>query len=348
MGSDIDLSIERKIQQKAYSLGIDRCGIIKPEAMLDYADKLRERMERIPNGEALYGRFTGFADVKRSFPWAKSIVVAVLHYGHFAIPESAKGRYGKSYLTDSRFNPDSPERKTINAFETYLHELGLRTENSEHPGITALRWAAHKAGLGLIRRNNFLYTEKGSWHSITAWVTDREMELVETHSLKECPTDCDRCISACPTKSLSMPYTMNMATCVSRLTTSNDPNSYDDATNGQIGNWIYGCDACQEACPMNHNKWSDADDFPELAKIGEFLPPEKILAMSYEEIERRLSRKFFYINGESLWRWKLNAINAMQNDYRSEYADCIKNALKDEYPIVRERAEHAMEKLGII
>jgi epoxyqueuosine reductase len=348
--SALDLPIEKKIQQKAYSLGIEKCGIIKPEAMLDYADRLRERMGRIPNGEALYGRFMIFADVKRSFPWAKSIVVAVMYYGNYFIPESLKGRFGKAYLTDSRFNPDSPERQTINSFEAYLHELGLKTANSEHPGITALRWAAHKAGLGIIRRNNFLYTEKGSWHTITAWVTDREMELIGSHSLEECPEDCNRCIKSCPTKSLSRPYTMSMATCVSRLTTSNDKNSYDDTTNSQIGKRIYGCDVCQDICPINRKaKWGGTDDFPGLARIAEYLSPEKILTMRYAEIERQLSPKFFYINKESLWRWKLNAINAMQNDYQWEYADYIEDALhdEDEYPIVRDKAKYVLEKLGL-
>jgi epoxyqueuosine reductase len=174
------------------------------------------------------------------------------------------------------------------------------------------------------------------------------MELIEKHNLKECPPDCDRCIGACPTKSLSAPYTMNMATCVSRLTTSNDQNSYDDATNSQIGGWIYGCDACQDACPMNRNKWSAADDFPGLAAIGEFLTPEKILDMSYQEIESALSRKFFYIDKKSLWRWKLNAINAAVNDYKSEYAARIENAAFDERPIVREHAKRALEKLSAL
>ncbi|GHS85005.1 Fe-S oxidoreductase [Synergistales bacterium] len=342
---DSCLPVEQKIRQKARSLGIEKCGVIKPEDMLDYADKLRERMSRIPDGEAVYGRFVGFADVRRSFPWAKSIVVAVTRYGRYVIPEAARARYGKSYLTDSRFNPDSPERKILNSFGAYLEELGLKTAFNEHPGLTAMRWAAHKAGLGIIRRNNFFYTEKGSWHTITAWITDGEMELTERHDLKECPSDCNRCIKACPTKSLSMPYTMNMATCVSKLTTSNDQNSYDDATNGQIGAWIYGCDACQDACPMNRDKWSEADDFPGLEDLSPFLSPEKILAATYEEIERVLSRKFFYINKESLWRWKLNAINAMVNDYRNVFAPLIENALRDEYPIVRERAKRALEKI---
>ncbi|MDR1320969.1 MAG: epoxyqueuosine reductase [Gracilibacteraceae bacterium] len=325
------MSIEKDIQQKAEALGIDKCGIIRPEAMLGYEERLWERIRKIPRGESYYANFTRFADIKRIYPWARSIVVVVLNYGHYRIPESAQGRYGKSYLTDSRFNPDSPERKKIFALEKYLHELGIRTETSEHPGLTAMRWAARQAGLGIIRRNNFFYTQKGSWSRVTAWITDKEMELKGDHSLPECPAGCDRCIAACPTKSLSSPYTMNMGTCVSRLTASNDPPSGDCEINRQLGGWIYGCDVCQDVCPMNRGKWTDDDDFPGLMELGESLAPEKILAMDYEKIARKLMPKFFYIDKEHLWKWKLNAINAILNDSANIHKERISAMLTDEY-----------------
>ncbi|MDR3218427.1 MAG: hypothetical protein LBU22_05510 [Dysgonamonadaceae bacterium] len=340
--------IEEEIQQKAYALGIEKLGIIKPEAMLDYADRLQERMERIPNGEVIYGGFTRFADVKKNIPWAKSIIVAVFHYGHYIIPKEIGDRYGKSYLVDSRFNQDSPERQMLIAFEDYLHDLGIKTASNEHPGITAMRWAAYKAGLGIIRRNNFLYTEKGSWIGITAWAADKEMELIEKPSLVECSVNCNKCIKACPTKSLSSPYTMNMVTCVSRLSTSNDMVSYDDETNKQMGGWIYGCNVCQEVCPMNKNKWEHKDVFPGLADIQQFLSPVQIINLSYEEIENYLTPKFFYIKKESLWRWKLNAINMMVNEYKEEYMAPIQHALEDKYEIVREMARRALEKISML
>ncbi|MDR3255794.1 MAG: hypothetical protein LBT31_09535 [Synergistaceae bacterium] len=339
------MSAEKDIQQKADLLGIHKLGIIKLEAMLDYADRLRERMEQIPNGEAVYGSFLRFADLKRALPWAKSLVVAVLHYGHYAIPQAADGRFGKAYLVDPRFNPKSAEHQKVIALEGYMRELDIRTEGSEYPGITAFRWAAYKAGLGTIRRNNFFYTELGSWVTITAWATDAEMELISSPSLPECPTNCDRCVHACPVNSLSSAYTMNMATCISRITTSNKYASADDATNEKIGRWIYGCDVCQDVCPMNAEKWRSDDAFPDLDELGKFLSPEKILGMSYDEIEDRLARKFFYIKKEFLLKWKLNAINSMMNDLAQDAGPRLRSALSDENELVREHARLALVKL---
>jgi epoxyqueuosine reductase len=211
-----------------------------------------------------------------------------------------------------------------------------------------MRWAAYKAGLGIIRRNNFFYTEKGSWIGITAWAADREMELIEKPSFVECSVNCDKCIKACPTKSLSSPYTMNMATCISRLSTSNDAVPSGGETNKQMGGWIYGCNVCQEVCPMNKNKWENKDTFPGLVDIQPFLSPVQIINMSYEEIEKYLMPKFFYIKKESLWKWKLNAINVMVNEYKEEYAGPIQHALEDKYEVVQETARRALEKLALV
>jgi epoxyqueuosine reductase len=338
------MSLESEIKRKAEELGIHKCGIIKPEAVSDYADRLRERMGRIPNGEAVYGGFMRFADIRGKFPWAKSIVVAVLFLGHYNLPANA-AHYGKSYLVDSRFNQDSPERKKIAAFEEFLHELGLKTAYSEHPGITAMRWAAYKAGLGVIRRNNFFYTENGSWVNIVAWATDAEAEMTGESVLPHCPDNCDRCIGACPTKSLFAPYTMNMATCVSRLSTSNEPDAYDEETARCMGNRIYGCDVCQDVCPMNKGKWTGGQDFPGLNDLNGWLSPESILSMSYAEAERVLMPKFFYIKKESLWRWKLNAITVLANAGSPAGIEHIEKALCDEHEIVCEKAAWALKKL---
>ncbi|MDR3114925.1 MAG: epoxyqueuosine reductase [Treponema sp.] len=338
--------MEAQIRQKARELGIAQCGIIKADAMLDYGERLRERMARIPQGEGLYRRFMGFADPRRAFPWAKSVVVTACFYGHYHIPAALLPHYGKYYLVDMRLNPASPEAKKVWAFEAYLHELGLRTATEEQYGLTALRWAAFKAGLGYIRRNNFFYTEKGSWFGLNAWIIDKELELIETHHVRECPLHCSCCIRSCPTKSLFAPYTMNMATCISRLSTSNEALPYTDEVNRMMGTWLYGCDVCQNACPMNQGTWEDRDRFPNLEEAAFRLMPEQILSMDYGDIRRLLSGKFFYIQGESLWRWKLNAINAMVNGFQDAYIPYLHKAKEDRFTIVQEKARWALHTIA--
>ena len=45
-------------------------------------------------------------------------------------------------------------------------------------GITALRWAGMKAGIGIIRKNNFFYTEKGSYQYLEAFLIDEPLQYI--------------------------------------------------------------------------------------------------------------------------------------------------------------------------
>jgi epoxyqueuosine reductase len=318
---------------------MEKCGIIKVEAMHDYGKRLQERMDRLPNSGEIFRRFERFADIQQTYPWAKSIVVATMNYGHYRIPKNAKNHFGKAYLFDMRFNEDSPERKSVFALSDYLGSLNLKVALDEHPGITAYRWAAHKAGLGIIRQNNFLYTENGSWCRLFAWAIDQELELLDSHNLRECPDNCHKCRDACPTKSLFDSYAMDMTTCISNLTASNNELPADERICKQLGSWVYGCDVCQDVCPMNHGTWKETDEFPGLAELDDSLSPETILAMDYRDISQKLSSKFFYIKEENLWKWKVNALNVMLNDYKPEYAISVERALHDEFQIVRDTAQ---------
>ena len=73
-----------------------------------------------------------------------------------------------------------------------MNELGVKTATNRKFGVVGLRWAAMQAGLGLVRRNNFFYTESGSYVNIEAFLTDRDMELIDTTELPPCPQNCVR------------------------------------------------------------------------------------------------------------------------------------------------------------
>ena len=66
---------------------------------------------------------------------------------------------------------------------TFLESLGLKCMLGGAHGIPApARWAAYQAGLGIIRRNNFFYTEKGSYIRIEMLAVDRR---ARTHSRRK-------------------------------------------------------------------------------------------------------------------------------------------------------------------
>lgn len=332
-----DLAVQ--IKDKALELNYEKCGLIRISDMQDYADKLRQRIKRIPEVKPYMEGFYSFANLQNNYPWAKSIVVCVRRIGEYRIPKHLQGLIGKNYLVDSRRDKQSKDYQDSINFEQYLQEKGLQTATKRDYGITALRWAAYKAGLGIIRKNNFFYTKNGSWTYLEAWLIDKELELVEQSSVRECPESCDLCIRSCPTSSLSEPYLMNMSTCVSRLTTRGGWDLPNERCNHLMGNWIYGCDVCQDVCPFNHNAWSEDEEFPNLEELGTHISLEKIIEMDYNFLREVIQPKFWYIERDKVWKWKTNALNAMLNSHQRSCDEFINIACNDENENVRRMAE---------
>jgi epoxyqueuosine reductase len=309
---------ELEILNKAEDLGIGKVGIVSVDTLSGYADRLEARILSIPHGEQIFGWARKFALAGERYPWARSIVVAVSGITQYKVPEALIGLYARHYLFDSRRNPDSPERKKLEAFGEYLREIGLTTAYSEHPGLVPMRHVAQAAGLGIVRKNNFFYTkEHGSFVRISAWLIDRAMKAIHTDDQAPCADDCKKCQNACPTHSLSAPYTMNMASCVSRLTANSSDDTYDDATLREIGRWVYGCDECQTACPFNaevlHRWESSTTEFPGLTDLAPFLMPETLQNLSDQIIGSKIAPKFFYIDQDHYQHWRNNARNSIIN-----------------------------------
>lgn len=336
-----------KIKSAALNLGYEKCGIIKISDIDGYKERLDERVERVPESKGFYQGQYRFTQLQDTYPWAKSIVICVRRYGKYHIPEHLKGMIAKYYLVDARKDKNSKDYQDSVRFEEYMKELGIRAETERGFGLVPLRFAAMKAGLGIVRKNNFFYTENGSSVYLDAWLIDKELEAVEIPNVRPCSDKCNLCMKACPSASLSKPYTMNPIACVSCITTFMGRDMTNEKYREEIGNWVYGCDACQDACPMNKNRWQETEEFPNLQELSEQISLEKIIKMDYKFLEEVMQPKFWYIDKSSVWKWKVNAINVMVNDYKEQYKEHILYACNDSNPKVREMAEWAIEKLNL-
>jgi epoxyqueuosine reductase len=343
--------MENKIREKALELGYEDCGIVKVAALAGYREKLEERISRIPMGEKIYGNFRSYADPSAGNPEIKSIVVAIVPTHRYNVPDQFSGVYGKAYMFDGRTDENAPFFKIRKELFAFLEGLGLKCTIGGGHGIAApARWAAYQAGLGIIRRNNFFYTGKGSYNHIEMFAIDRELELIRDVKLKECPENCGKCIEACPTHTLAAPYTMSMIGCVSfqtNISTNMGMGVPTPEMAEQIGGRVYGCDVCQDVCPSNSGKWTGGEEFPGLDALAPKMRPEKIMGMSYDEIGRTLAPKYWYIKPENLWKWKLNALTVMMNGYQEKYEAPIRLGLQDPNEKVRDFTRNVCAKLGI-
>jgi epoxyqueuosine reductase len=339
--------MEQLIQKKAYELGYEKCGIIPINRLEGYEEKFNERIQKAEGSERFYQGQKRLVNPLLEYPWAKSVVVLTVPYAGYEVMEEVADHIGKSYLFDIRVDERTEEFKRRQELEAYMQKLGLQLAANHKFGIVALRWAALQAGLGIIRRNNFFYTESGSWVHLEAWLTDGEMELIEETKLKPCPKGCDRCIKNCPTSSLSEAYTMNPLKCISFLTTFGGRDLLHEPLAEKFGDCIYGCDICQDVCPMNHKKWIGNKAFPGLAELAPHLTAEGILSMEEEFYISSVQPKFFYLSPQELWKWQVNALNYLNNRYKDEYKPLLLEACKSKYEKVRDMAEIICVKYGL-
>jgi epoxyqueuosine reductase QueG len=286
-----ELSLQ--IEKVALACGYDQCGIIPLCDMEGFKDRLQERIRQFPESAVFYDALKGLSAIKERFPWAKSVVICTFWYGRFKFPKELRGKYSKSFLLSA--NNESCKdmlikRKELNRWfsvRTIRHAGGNQLG---HISIGPLRYAAMMAGLGIIRRNNFLYTDKGSYVSLEGYVIDRECELYHDTSFRPCPDNCNMCQKTCKTKALRSPYSMNPLKCISFWTTFGKGICPPDLEEEMFEEWICGCDTCQDVCPYNrgHN-WNEGEEYPGLSMLADELLPERILEQSDHWLSRHIA-----------------------------------------------------------
>ncbi len=199
-------------------------------------------------------------------------------------------------------------------------------------------WAM-EARLGWIGRNtNLINRYSGSYFFLAEILTDAEFEPRGEPYREHCGT-CRKCLELCPTGALTDGYRLEPRLCISYLTIEHrGPIPHE--MRPQLGNWIFGCDVCQEVCPWN-------DDQARAAPTNEALTPSlgELMALDEEGFRRRFARSAIKrTKRRGLLR---NAAVVLGNSGNPAAVPILANALhSDPEPIVRSHAAWALGQLG--
>ena len=149
------------------------------------------------------------------------------------------------------------------------------------------RALAAQAGLGFIGKNTCLIHPRfGSWLFLGEILVDVDLPFTGPPMPPRCGT-CTRCLDACPTGALVAPYVLDARRCISYLTIEFRGDIPPDLRD-RLGNWVYGCDVCQEVCPWGRFARPTAvTEFRAASPERATLPLPDLLSLDEEAFRQR-------------------------------------------------------------
>ena len=251
------------------------------------------------------------------------------------VPSEPAGRIAR-YALGTDYH--SALRRRMEALAADLRADGLPAGEVAYVDDRPLaeRALAARGGLGWIGKNTNLLTHAraGSWVFLGAILSSAD--LPADPPVRTTCGSCTRCLSGCPTGALVAPQTIDARRCISYLTIEH-PGVLSQWEAGAIGDWIFGCDVCQEVCPVN----ADADD------AGPMLVPllplvEWLLPLGTRQFARAVGETALTRAGRH--RLLRNAIAAIGNvtPMPAGAEPLLRRALADPRDEVREQAARVL------
>ncbi|MBN2172554.1 MAG: tRNA epoxyqueuosine(34) reductase QueG [Bacteroidales bacterium] len=276
--------LSKQIKQKAKELGFYDCGIAKAGFIKGDAERLKKWLDEGKQAEMAYmeNHFEKRTDPGKLLEGAKSVIsVLYNYYPHEHLKEENNYKISRyAYGTDYHLVLKKKLKKLIVFIKTIKADVSARAFVDSAP-VLERSWAA-RAGLGWIGKNTCLITkEQGSYFFIGEIVTDLELDYDRKMVPNHCG-GCTRCLDACPTRALSKDG-LDANKCISYWTIEFKGESLPDSLQDNFGDWIFGCDVCQQICPWN--RLSEPHNEPKFDLTQELLKMRKPDWEKLSEIE---------------------------------------------------------------
>lgn len=251
------------VKRRATELGFDLVGIADA-GPARYRDYLRNWLDDGQAGTMHYlaERFEERTDPGVYLPGARSVICVGLNYHVPLEPVPAEERAHHGRVARYALGDDYHDviKTRLHALADWLRAAapGAITKSAVDTAPVMEKGLAARAGIGWQGKNTCTINEQiGSWLLLGEIITTLALPPDEPVT-DRCGT-CTRCLDGCPTGAITAPYQLDARRCISYLTIENRAEDIDLALAPKMGDWVYGCDICQDVCPWN-SKAPDATD----------------------------------------------------------------------------------------
>lgn len=328
---------EDRMKQWALEAGFDLVGIASSALPEEASSFLAYWLERGYHGEMGYMENPRRLDIRRVYPWARSVICVGLYYlteTELDLSEPGVGRIS-CYAWGEVDYHDFMRRRLEGLARRIELETGqvCRVASDSFPIME--KAYARAAGLGWIGKNTLLIHQGGGSYFFLGEVITSLALRPDIPAPDRCGS-CRLCLEACPTGALVAPGVLDSRRCISYLTIE-FRGVIERSLSEKLGNHLFGCDICQEVCPWNRK--------PRYSRYEVFRPRE--LAYTLEAFSSLLGggfRRLFGKTAVSRTRRRgflRNLLIAMENS-PLDFSNFFERASKDGDPVVGYHAKRAL------
>ena len=280
------------VKARAISLGFDLCGIAEA-GPLDPGPFTAWLSSGMDAGLGyMRARLAERLDPRLLLPGARSVIVLAASYGPAAddrLPRPSGESSPGTPLSIARYAQGRDYHnvllKRARKLAAFLRQAGASVYAEVDAGAVAEKAWAQRAGLGWIGKNGLLINRRfGSWLLLGALVTD--LALAPDAAEPDRCGDCSACLPACPTAAIQEGRLVDARLCLA-FHTIEHRGPIPQPLSARAGLRLFGCDACQEACPWNRRAQPATLVQLRSNPAQRTLPLTEVLALTAEETGRR-------------------------------------------------------------
>jgi epoxyqueuosine reductase len=340
------MSLADDLKTEARRLGFDLVGIAPAAAPGGFA-ALGEWLDRGFAGEMQYlpNRREAYAHPDAVLESVRSVVMLGMNYRTADPAASVEGSGRVSCYAWGERDYHDLIRERLETLKTFL---AIREPASSIRGVIDTaplleRDFARLAGLGWFGKNTLLINKHlGSWFFLAALLSDVALDSDVAHTASHCGT-CTRCLDACPTDAFVAPYELDARRCISYLTIELRGPIPVELRAG-MGDWMFGCDVCQDVCPWNRKAPHSAE--PAFAPRSDLRPVDarELLSLDAEAFRARFRHTpLARPKRAGLLR---NAAIVLGNQRDRAAVPVLMERLEDIEPVIRGACAWALGQIG--